>query len=121
MIKLESYACGKWQQGEGGETMLNALTGDPVAQVSSKGLDFAAMLEHGQDLDRQAAAEFYHALAAHHCTVNDLEQARDAVRKAIRTWPETRQFILDDLSLEQVWRPEARGIFPDQSFGPSSP
>ena len=48
MIKLESYACGQWQQGEGGETMLNALTGEPVAQVSSKGLDFAAMLAHAR-------------------------------------------------------------------------
>ncbi|WP_293391309.1 phenylacetic acid degradation bifunctional protein PaaZ [Nevskia sp.] len=48
MIKLESYACGKWQQGEGGEVMLNALTGEPVAQVSSKGLDFAAMLDYAR-------------------------------------------------------------------------
>jgi len=48
MIKLESYACGKWQAGEGGEVMLNALTGEPVAQVSSKGLDFKAMLAHAR-------------------------------------------------------------------------
>lgn len=48
MNKLESYACGKWQAGEGGEVMLNALTGEPVAQVSSKGVDFAAMLAHAR-------------------------------------------------------------------------
>lgn len=48
MIKLESYACGKWQAGEGGEVMLNALTGEPVAQLSSKGVDFAAMLAYGR-------------------------------------------------------------------------
>lgn len=48
MIKLESYACGKWQAGEGGDVMLNALTGEPVAQLSSKGVDFAAMLAYGR-------------------------------------------------------------------------
>ena len=48
MKKLESYAAGKWQAGEGGETMLNAITGEPIAQVASKGLDFKAMLEHGR-------------------------------------------------------------------------
>ena len=48
MNKLESYACGKWQAGEGGEVMLNALTGEPVAQVSSRGVNFAAMLAHAR-------------------------------------------------------------------------
>ena len=48
MKRLESYASGRWQAGEGGDTMLNAITGEPVAQVSSKGVDFHAMLEHGR-------------------------------------------------------------------------
>ncbi|GAC1629665.1 MAG: phenylacetic acid degradation bifunctional protein PaaZ [Nevskia sp.] len=47
---LESYACGRWQAGAGGDTVLNAITGEPVAIVSSKGLDFAAMLDHGRRL-----------------------------------------------------------------------
>ena len=45
-MTLESYAVGKWFAGEGGETILNAVTGEPVCTVSSKGLDFEAMLEH---------------------------------------------------------------------------
>jgi oxepin-CoA hydrolase/3-oxo-5,6-dehydrosuberyl-CoA semialdehyde dehydrogenase len=48
MRKLESYLCAGWKAGDGGETQLNAITGEPVAQVSSKGLDFRAMLEHGR-------------------------------------------------------------------------
>ena len=48
MRQLESYAGGHWQSGEGGDTQLNAITGAAVAQVSSKGLDFRAMLEHGR-------------------------------------------------------------------------
>lgn len=47
--KLESYACGKWQAGQGdGELLRNAINGQPVATVSSKGLDFEAMLDYGR-------------------------------------------------------------------------
>ena len=48
MRTLESYASGAWKAGDGGDTQLNAINGEPVAQVSSKGLDFKAMLEHGR-------------------------------------------------------------------------
>jgi oxepin-CoA hydrolase/3-oxo-5,6-dehydrosuberyl-CoA semialdehyde dehydrogenase len=47
--KLESYACGRWQAGQGdGEVLRNAIDGQPVAAVTSKGLDFAAMLDYGR-------------------------------------------------------------------------
>ena len=48
MRRLESYTCGRWKAGAGGDAQLNAITGAPVAEVSSKGLDFKAMLEHGR-------------------------------------------------------------------------
>ncbi len=48
MQQLESYAYGKWFQGTGGDPILNAVTGVPVCAVSSRGLDFKAMLEHGR-------------------------------------------------------------------------
>jgi oxepin-CoA hydrolase / 3-oxo-5,6-dehydrosuberyl-CoA semialdehyde dehydrogenase len=48
MKTLESYACGGWKAGSGGDAQLNAITGEPVAAVSSRGLDFRAMLEHGR-------------------------------------------------------------------------
>lgn len=50
MRQLESYAAGQWQGFAGGDTQLNAITGEPVAQVSSNGLDFQAMLEHGRKI-----------------------------------------------------------------------
>ena len=53
-MKLESYASGKWFSGEGGNTILNAITGKPVCTVSSKGLDFAAMLDHGRKIGSPA-------------------------------------------------------------------
>lgn len=47
--KLENYALGKWISGDGdGQTLYNAITGDPVAAASSKGLDFAKMCEYAR-------------------------------------------------------------------------
>ena len=40
MNKLQNYACGQWAAGsENGQELFNAITGDVVATVSSKGLD----------------------------------------------------------------------------------
>ncbi|HEX7380730.1 MAG TPA: phenylacetic acid degradation bifunctional protein PaaZ [Nevskiaceae bacterium] len=47
--RLESYACGRWQAGNGdGTVMHDAITGAPVASVDSTGLDFSAMLDYGR-------------------------------------------------------------------------
>ena len=52
--KLESYVCGRWQAGKGdGQLMVNAVTGEPVAAVTSEGLDFGEALSHA----RKAGAE----------------------------------------------------------------
>ena len=48
MRQLQSYAAGRWFTGEGGETMLHAITGAPVCTVSSQGIDFQAMLDHAR-------------------------------------------------------------------------
>jgi len=46
---LESYAMGAWTGGRGaGATLLDAVTGDPVATASSEGLDFRGMLDFGR-------------------------------------------------------------------------
>ena len=54
MRQLQSYAAGKWFSGEGGDTMQHAITGEPVCRVSSKGLDFQAMLDHGRKVGGSA-------------------------------------------------------------------
>lgn len=47
--KLDNYALGQWIAGEGdGQTLYNAITGDPVALASSKGLDFASMTDYAR-------------------------------------------------------------------------
>jgi oxepin-CoA hydrolase / 3-oxo-5,6-dehydrosuberyl-CoA semialdehyde dehydrogenase len=49
MRTLKSYACGEWREGAGKPRVLrHAVTGEPLAQVTSEGLDFSAMLEYGR-------------------------------------------------------------------------
>jgi oxepin-CoA hydrolase/3-oxo-5,6-dehydrosuberyl-CoA semialdehyde dehydrogenase len=50
MVTLDSYACGEWRKGSGKPRVLrHAVTGEPIAEVSSEGLDFGAMLEWGRE------------------------------------------------------------------------
>ncbi|MGA9575326.1 MAG: phenylacetic acid degradation bifunctional protein PaaZ [Lysobacterales bacterium] len=49
-MKIESYACGAWIAGSGdGVEVLNAINGEPLGRVSSAGLDFADILNHGRN------------------------------------------------------------------------
>lgn len=49
MLQVKNYVLGKWIAGEGVETNLyNAITGDQIGGMSSKGLDFADILEYGR-------------------------------------------------------------------------
>ncbi|MCA9668313.1 MAG: 3,4-dehydroadipyl-CoA semialdehyde dehydrogenase [Myxococcales bacterium] len=51
MITLKSYLAGKWQAGAGeGSTLLDPTTEEPLARVSSEGLDFAAAVAYGRDV-----------------------------------------------------------------------
>ncbi len=50
MVTLESYACGEWKKGSGKPRVLrHAVTGEPIAEVSSEGIDFGAMLRLGRE------------------------------------------------------------------------
>ena len=48
-IKLKNYVQGKWVKGEGaGTPLFNAVTGEKIAEATSKGLDFNGMLEYAR-------------------------------------------------------------------------
>jgi len=50
-MNLQSYVCGAWAGGrEGGVAMRDATTGEVIAQASSAGIDFAAVLTHARDV-----------------------------------------------------------------------
>ncbi|MDP4263544.1 MAG: phenylacetic acid degradation bifunctional protein PaaZ [Bacteroidota bacterium] len=49
MNKLENYVTGKWIQGDGdGQVLYNAVTGEPIAAATSKGLDFKGILDYAR-------------------------------------------------------------------------
>jgi oxepin-CoA hydrolase / 3-oxo-5,6-dehydrosuberyl-CoA semialdehyde dehydrogenase len=49
MNKLQNYIAGNWITGDGeGQLLFNAITGEPFAAASSKGLDFAAMIDYAR-------------------------------------------------------------------------
>ena len=55
MYKLENYVAGKWITGDGdGQLLFNAVTGEPVAAATSKGLDFKSMLEYARSVGNPA-------------------------------------------------------------------
>jgi oxepin-CoA hydrolase / 3-oxo-5,6-dehydrosuberyl-CoA semialdehyde dehydrogenase len=47
--KLDNYILGKWIQGDGdGQALYNAVTGDTVAYASTKGIDYASVLDYAR-------------------------------------------------------------------------
>ena len=49
MKKLGNYVTGKWIEGDGdGEVLYNAVTHEPIASATTKGLDFASILQYGR-------------------------------------------------------------------------
>jgi oxepin-CoA hydrolase/3-oxo-5,6-dehydrosuberyl-CoA semialdehyde dehydrogenase len=48
-MKLGNYITGRWIEGDGeGQQLYNAVTGEVIATATTKGLDFAAILEYGR-------------------------------------------------------------------------
>ena len=62
-MKLENYITGKWIAGDGdGQPLFNAVTGEPVANASTKGLDFKQILEYGRTVGNPALRKMtFHA------------------------------------------------------------
>lgn len=49
--KLENYIGGRWLTGDGdGQALNDAVTGETIAYATTKGLDFASMLQYGREV-----------------------------------------------------------------------
>ena len=54
-MKLSNYIGGSWINGDGdGQQLFNAVTGEPVATATTKGLDFKQILEYGRTVGNPA-------------------------------------------------------------------
>src|SRR5436190_1275111 len=50
-VRLQNYVAGEWIVGSGaGTTLVHAVTGEPIAEASSEGLDFTAMVDHARQV-----------------------------------------------------------------------
>src|SRR4029079_17278397 len=48
-VRLQNFAVGEWVAGTGsGTTLVHAVTGEPIAEATSEGLDFAAMADYAR-------------------------------------------------------------------------
>jgi len=55
MYKLENYITGNWITGDGeGQALFNAVTGEPVAAASTKGIDFKNVIGYGRTVGNPA-------------------------------------------------------------------
>jgi oxepin-CoA hydrolase/3-oxo-5,6-dehydrosuberyl-CoA semialdehyde dehydrogenase len=55
MKKLGNYITGSWINGDGeGQTLFNAVTAEPIAAATTKGLDFRSILEYGRTAGNSA-------------------------------------------------------------------
>src|ERR671932_259920 len=55
MKKLENYITGHWITGDGdGQVLQDAVTGEAIASATTKGLDFASILEYGRTVGNAA-------------------------------------------------------------------
>jgi oxepin-CoA hydrolase/3-oxo-5,6-dehydrosuberyl-CoA semialdehyde dehydrogenase len=63
MNKLENYISGKWITGDGdGQLLYNAVTGQPIATASTKGMDFKSMTEYARTVGNPALRKMtFHA------------------------------------------------------------
>jgi len=65
MAVVRSYVAGRWFAPDGGTPVYDAVTGEMVAEVSSKGIDFGAALAYGRQAGGPALRELtFHQRAA---------------------------------------------------------
>ncbi len=80
-MKLKNYALGQWVEGSGKSTTLfNAITGEPVAEASSGGLDFKAMAEYARRVGgpKLRAMTFHQRAAMLKAVAKYLTERKDA-------------------------------------------
>ena len=54
-MKLSNFIFGNWIDGDGeGQTLFNAVSGEPIINATTQGLDFAAMLDFGRTVGSPA-------------------------------------------------------------------
>lgn len=121
-MKLKNYALGQWTAGEGeGQALYNAITGEQIAETSSKGLDFAEMMDYARKVGGPTLRKMtFHergrmlkALALHLISVKDKFYALSAQTGATKvdSWIDIEGGIGNLFAYASL-----RKQFPDETF-----
>jgi len=119
---LKNYALGQWTAGEGGgQALFNAITGEQIAETSSKGLDFGEMMDYARKTGGFALRKMsFHergrmlkALALHLISIKDKFYALSAKTGAtkIDSWIDIEGGIGNLFAYASL-----RKQFPDETF-----
>jgi oxepin-CoA hydrolase / 3-oxo-5,6-dehydrosuberyl-CoA semialdehyde dehydrogenase len=96
---LESYVAGQWFRGHGeGEPVLDATTGEEVTRVSSRGIDYAQMVNHARAVGAPAiqALTFHERAAALKSLAKHLGSVKDEFYEvSFRTGATQRDAMVD--------------------------
>ena len=122
-MQVKSYVSGSWITGHGAEVEVrNALNSEPIATVSSEGIDFAEVLRYGRQTGGPALrkmtiherAYMLKALARHLLERKEIFYGLSAMTGATRadSWVDIEGGIGTVLSLSSI----ARRELPDESF-----
>jgi oxepin-CoA hydrolase/3-oxo-5,6-dehydrosuberyl-CoA semialdehyde dehydrogenase len=58
-MKLANYILGKWTEGSGdGTPLFNAVTGEQIAEATTAGIDFKAVLEYARNTGGPALRQY---------------------------------------------------------------
>lgn len=128
MITLQNYALGQWVRGTGkATTLFHAVTGDPIAEASSGGLDFKAMAEHARTVGGPALrkltfhqrAAMLKAMAKHLMEKKDTFYALSAATGATKTdsWVD----IEGGIGTFFAYASRGRREFPNETFHVEGP
>ncbi|MBX3133576.1 MAG: phenylacetic acid degradation bifunctional protein PaaZ [Gemmatimonadaceae bacterium] len=130
-MKLKNYALGQWVEGTGkSTTLLNAVTGEPVAEASSGGLDFKAMAEYARSVGgpKLRALTFHQRAAMLKAVAKHLMERKDAFYaiSAYTGATKTDSWIDIDGGFGTFFAYSSRGRreFPNETFhveGPTEP
>jgi oxepin-CoA hydrolase/3-oxo-5,6-dehydrosuberyl-CoA semialdehyde dehydrogenase len=122
-MRLQSYVAGSWTEGHnGGVEVRNAINGEPIATVSSEGIDFSEVLRYGRQSGGPALrkmtiherAYMLKALAKYLLERKEKLYGLSAMTGATRgdSWVDIEGGIGTVLSLSSI----ARRELPDESF-----
>ncbi len=121
--RLLSYAMGEWIAGSGrGTDLIHAVTGEKIGEASSKGLDFAGMVEFARTVGGPALrrmtfherARMLKAMAAH---LNGRKQVFYAVSAATGATKADNWIDVDGgIGTLFVYASKGRREFPDETF-----